>query len=81
MAQGKEKRSIWGTARLTLFVLRHLFGLGVFVWLTLAVRRLDPGPVWLLFALFTVAYIGVAVFAFTRLNRMEKRSRSRNNPL
>lgn len=47
--------------RLVFFIVRHIVGIAVFLWLTMEARRLDDGPMWLVVAGFGTIY---AVFAF-----------------
>jgi len=64
--------------RLTFFVVRHIVGVALFVWLTFASFRLNAVPLGYLFLVLTPVYAGFAVFSGRSLwNRMRYLERRR----
>ncbi len=69
-------------ARLTIFTVRHLIGLGAFAWITKTARETDPqSSLWLIVAGLFLAYLAAAVFGgwqlFAALQRQRRQRRQR----
>lgn len=79
MNENRSARGLRGvdTLKLTLFAVRHLFGLVVFAWLTWEMRRLTEGALWIAVGLLGLAYFGFAAVSWTRLRAHYRRQNGR----
>ncbi|MBC8103727.1 MAG: hypothetical protein H7Z41_14225 [Cytophagales bacterium] len=59
--------------RLTFFVVRHLLGAAVFIWLTITCFRMDAANLGYLLAVLTPLYLGFAVYGGRTLLRRYRR--------
>ena len=66
-------------ARLALFTVRHVAGIAVFVWLTLAARRAGAGDddLWLLVAALGALYALTVVVAWVKLFTLYRKEENR----
>lgn len=72
----RERLRRWDRMKLTLFAVRHTLGVGIFVWLTIEIRRLIGGWQWLIVALFGLVYAVFALAAWARLRGQLRRRES-----
>lgn len=59
--------------RLIFFIVRHIVGVFLFVWLALEARRLTDGPMWLIIAGFGTVYAIFAAVSGRKLFQMYRR--------